>query len=184
VFRRIAEPFAPWHRRGREFSPAVGGICASKDVITAYSDPARPRLRSRVAETTVATKAYDLKGRSGVVIRVPERERTIERVSNGEINRELTILKRIFKLALQAGKILHTPHVPLLREDNTRTGFFELEQFRSVISHLPVSLAPVIEFAYITGWRIASEVTGRYLIPYFRRITRRARLRHRIARFG
>jgi integrase len=70
----------------------------------------------------------------------------------------LTILKRTFSLAMQAGKLLHKPHIPLLREDNTRTGFFEPEQFQSVIAHLPASLRPVIEFAYITGWRISSEV--------------------------
>ena len=51
--------------------------------------------------------------------RVPERTRTIKRVSNGEINRGPAILKRIFNLALQAGKIRHKPHVPLLREDNS-----------------------------------------------------------------
>lgn len=89
---------------------------------------------------------------------MPEQSRTIAGVSNGEINRELTILKRIFNLAVQAGKLLHKPHIPLLREDNTRTGFFEHEQFASLLPHLQESLRPVIEFAYITGWRIASEV--------------------------
>ena len=79
-------------------------------------------------------------------------------VSNGEINRELTVLKRMFTLAMQAGKILHRPHIPMLAEDNVRTGFFEREQFESVRSHLPADLQPVITFAYITGWRIASEV--------------------------
>jgi len=42
--------------------------------------------------------------------------------------------------------------------DNIRTGFFEPEQFRSVVTHLPVEVRPVVEFAYITGWRIASEI--------------------------
>jgi len=46
----------------------------------------------------------------------------------------------------------------LLREDNTRVGFFEPEQFQAVMGHLPEPLQPVVEFAYITGWRIASEV--------------------------
>jgi len=39
-----------------------------------------------------------------------------------------------------------------------RTGFFEFEQFASILAHLPAALQPVIEFAYITGWRIDSEV--------------------------
>jgi integrase len=46
----------------------------------------------------------------------------------------------------------------MLKEDNVRTGFFEDHQYHSVMSHLPEELQPVIEFAFITGWRIASEV--------------------------
>jgi integrase len=79
-------------------------------------------------------------------------------VSNAEINRELTILKRMFSLAIQAGTLFHKPHIPSLQENNTRTGFFELEQFVSVRDHLPAARRPVVEFAYITGWRITSEV--------------------------
>ena len=33
----------------------------------------------------------------------------------------------MFTLAMQAGKLHLKPHIPLLREDNTRTGFFEPE---------------------------------------------------------
>ena len=45
-----------------------------------------------------------------------------------------------------------------LKEDNTRTGFFEWDQFESVRALLPEPILPVFSFAYITGWRIASEV--------------------------
>jgi integrase len=103
-------------------------------------------------------RAYTVILKDGTVRAVPEQRRQMAGVSNAEINRELTILKRIFSLAMQAGKLLHRPHVPLLRENNTRTGFFELEQFESVVGHLPAPLRPVIEFAYITGWRIDSEI--------------------------
>jgi len=82
----------------------------------------------------------------------------IRDVSNAEINRELATLKRMFRLALQAEKIARSPHIPMLEERNTRKGFFELEQLAAVLRHLPVALRPVIEFAYITGWRIPSEV--------------------------
>ena len=79
-------------------------------------------------------------------------------VSNGEINRELTTLKRMFSLAIQAGKLLQKPHIPLLKEDNVRVGFFEREQFVSMAQRLPLEVRPVATFAYITGWRIDSEV--------------------------
>ena len=64
----------------------------------------------------------------------------------------------MFTLALQAGKLLYRPHIPMLREDNVRKGFFEPEQFASVLGQLPAEVQPVIEFAHLTGWRIASEV--------------------------
>lgn len=88
----------------------------------------------------------------------PAKEEIRRRASNGEINRELALLKRMFSLAIQAGTIMHKPYIAMLREDNVRTGFFEPEQLASVIARLPAEIQPVIEFAYITGWRIASEV--------------------------
>jgi integrase len=139
---------------GNAFEPFFGG----RKMASITTADVRAYVAERQKATTIVRGAYDVKRKDGTVIRVPERERTIDRVSNGEINRELTILKRIFTLAVQSGKLLHRPHIPLLREDNTRTGFFELEQYASVRAHLPEPLQPVIEFAYITGWRIASEV--------------------------
>jgi integrase len=78
--------------------------------------------------------------------------------SNGEVNRELAILRRMFTLARQAGKITDQPHVPMLHEDNARRGFFERAQFESVRAHLPAHIRPVVTFAYLTGWRVASEI--------------------------
>lgn len=39
-----------------------------------------------------------------------------------------------------------------------RTGFFEREQIERLLDHLPTAVRPVVRFAYITGWRIPSEV--------------------------
>ncbi|NOT28531.1 MAG: site-specific integrase [Acidobacteria bacterium] len=118
----------------------------------------REYIDSRQKEATVARKAYTFTGRDGTIRHVPEQRRTVAGVSNGEINRELTALKRMFNLAIQAGKLLQKPHVPLLKEDNVRVGFFERDQFLSVLQHLPEPVRPVATFAYITGWRIDSEV--------------------------
>ena len=49
----------------------------------------------------------------------------------------------------------------MLREDNRRKGFFEADEYRAVLKHLPEELKPVIQTAYITGWRIASEILTR-----------------------
>jgi len=78
--------------------------------------------------------------------------------ANAEINRELALLKRMFTLAVQGGKLHAKPHIPMLQEDNIRKGFFEREQFESVRDHLPASIQPVVTFAYLTGWRLTSEI--------------------------
>ena len=79
-------------------------------------------------------------------------------VSNAQINRELQILKRTFSLAIKSGQIAMRPHIPMLRESSARAGFFEPDQLGRVLAHLPPEIRPVIEFASVTGWRIASEV--------------------------
>lgn len=50
------------------------------------------------------------------------------------------------------------PHIPLLRANNVRTGFFERQQIESVIRNLPAPVAAVVSFCDITGGRIPSEV--------------------------
>ncbi len=113
--------------------------------------------RKMATLTTVDVRAYVAhRQRQGVV-----HHRTHERigdVSNAEVNRELALLKRMFTLAVQAGKLLHRPHIPMLAEHNVRVGFFEAAQLASVLAHLPVEIQPVIRFAAVTGWRINSEV--------------------------
>ena len=88
---------------------------------------------------------------------MPEQRRTITGVSNGEINRELTALKRMFNLAIQAGKLIQRPHIPFLKEHNIRVALFEREQFLAVLARLPEPVHPAATFAYLTGWRIDSD---------------------------
>ena len=75
-----------------------------------------------------------------------------------DVNRELALLKRMFSLAVQAGVLFHKPYIPLLEERNVRAGFFEPSQLTAVLGHLPPEIRPVIQFAAITGWRVADEV--------------------------
>jgi integrase len=49
----------------------------------------------------------------------------------------------------------------MLRENNARKGFFEPDQFRAVLQHLPDHLKPVFEVAYVTGWSVSSELLTR-----------------------
>ena len=78
--------------------------------------------------------------------------------SNGEINRELGALRRMFSLAIQNGRLLSKPYMPMLKEGNARAGFFEPEQFRRIRDQLKPHYRGVVSVAYITGWRTPSEI--------------------------
>ena len=76
---------------------------------------------------------------------------------NATINRELSVLKRAFSLAVAAGTLRSRPHIALLREANIRRGFFEAEEFEAVRRRLPPDLADFVSFLHTTGWRWRSE---------------------------
>jgi integrase len=84
-----------------------------------------------------------------------------EGAANATINRELAALKRMFRLGVIAGKVVRPPHIPLLEERNTRTGFFEEPDFQRLRTHLPEDIQPAAEVAYLTGWRVHDELLTR-----------------------
>jgi len=73
--------------------------------------------------------------------------------ANATINRELAALRRMFNLGIQTGKIHRKPYIPMLKENNVRSGFFEHGEFVTFREALPDYLQPVVTFAYYTGWR-------------------------------
>jgi integrase len=91
-----------------------------------------------------------------------KRERQAEGAANASINRDLSALKRMFNLAIQAGKLSHRPYVPMLREKNARSGFFEANDFLKLRDVLPSYLKPMVTFAYYTGWRKAEILNLRW----------------------
>jgi integrase len=108
-----------------------------------------------VAITTTEIRAFV----ASRLAAIPQEDGTeIPDASNAEITRELTIVKRAYRLALQAGKLLHAPHIPMLHEDNVRQGFFERDAFDDVCDALPAPIRPVVTFACLTGWRVPSAV--------------------------
>lgn len=80
--------------------------------------------------------------------------------SNSTINRELAALKRMLSLGAKCTppKVDRIPHIPMLKENNVRKGFFEHAEFIAVRDALPSYLKPLVTFGYKTGWR-KSEVT-------------------------
>ena len=74
------------------------------------------------------------------------------------INRELSCIKRMFSLAVAAGKAPSAPTIKRLQERNTRKGFFEHGEFLALRKALPHYLVGLVTFAYKTGWR-KTEIT-------------------------
>jgi integrase len=119
--------------------------------VTAY-------IAKRQKDSIVTRKAKDAKPAKGKKPAQPTVTELRKSVSTAEINRELQILKRCFSLAMKDGRLAMKPHIAMLKEAPARAGFFEREQYEAVLKHLPAEIRPVITFAYVTGWRIASEV--------------------------
>ena len=78
-------------------------------------------------------------------------------VAPASIRNDLACLRRALRLAARAGKAI-VPPFPSLQVHNTRSGFFEREDFEAVRSHLPDAIQGVMTFAYCTGWRVRSEI--------------------------
>ena len=75
--------------------------------------------------------------------------------ANGTINRELSALRRILNLGAEQTppKVNRVPHIPMLKENNVRQGFFEHDQFMALRNELPEYLKSFVTFGYKVGWR-------------------------------
>ena len=88
----------------KHLSPFFGG----RRMANINTTDVRQFIANRQADTVLVRKARRLKLKDEWVTTPEERRQ----VSNGEINRELTILKRAFSLAIQAGKLMTKPYIP------------------------------------------------------------------------
>jgi integrase len=75
--------------------------------------------------------------------------------ANATINRELAALKRMLMLGAKSSppKVDRVPHIPMLKENNVRKGFFEHGDFLALREALPEYLRGMVTFGYKTGCR-------------------------------
>lgn len=75
--------------------------------------------------------------------------------SDSTINRELSIVRRGFTLALREDPPLvrRAPYIPKLEEDNVRQGFIERAQYQKLLAELPARLKTLFVCAYHVGCR-------------------------------
>jgi len=77
-------------------------------------------------------------------------------VTNATINRELSIVRRGFRLAAQSDppKVAYVPHIPKLEENNVREGFLEYDQYLALREALPIHLRCLFVVGYHVGCRL------------------------------
>ncbi len=73
--------------------------------------------------------------------------------SKATVNRELSALKRSFRLGLERGIVAKIPHFPMYKEDNVRTGVLQYWELLKLRDALPDYLKPVVLFAFKSAWR-------------------------------
>ncbi len=85
-------------------------------------------------------------------------------MANGTINRELSALKRMFRLASQQMPplVISTPHISHLQENNVRQGFFTEDEYKLLRAALPDHVKILLIIGYWTGMRAGEIVMLRW----------------------
>jgi integrase len=83
---------------------------------------------------------------------------------NATINRELETVERALKLATQCdpSKLVRQIHVPMLQENNVRTGFLEDDGYLRLKAELPDYLKPLLVVGYHVGSRLGELLKLRW----------------------
>jgi integrase len=78
---------------------------------------------------------------------------------NASVNREITVLKRVFNLAIREELADKNPcwKIKMLPENNVRDRILSPEELERLILHLPMHAALIVRFAFWTGMR-AGEI--------------------------
>ena len=75
-------------------------------------------------------------------------------VGTAMVNRSLSCLRRMLKLAFEDGKLQAIPKIRFLKEPLPRKGFLEREKFDELVGLLPTHLKPIVTFLFWCGVRV------------------------------
>jgi integrase len=94
-------------------------------------------------------------------VRAYTADRLDDKAKPATVNKELGVLKRMFKLAVEGKRLSKAsmPNIKLLRENNTRTGFVKPADFRRLRDALPDYLRDAVSFLYASAWRVGEMRT-------------------------
>ena len=140
---------------------AAGPQCDDADEYRANERKSLDRVKAAVDHLKQFFAGWRAQAVSTERILAYVRYRQQQQAANATMNRELAALKRMLRLGERTGRIVRRPLIDLLQEHDARTGFFEREEFDAVLAHLPDDLQAVFTVAYLTGWRVKSELLTR-----------------------
>jgi integrase len=121
-----------WLRKGKDGKPYICGVATLDGFFAGYK---------AIDITTDAIRNFIREGQG-------------KRLTNGTINRSVALLRRMFRLAIQDGKLQAIPYFPMLKEAPPRKGFLEHTGFQRLRQELPEYLRTVVTMAYYTGMRL------------------------------
>lgn len=143
--RRIADLYhlieADYRKNGRKSLIHLGGLW--KNHLSAFF--------AELSTTKLSAEQIDTYVRS----------RLDDGAKNGSINRELSALKRMYKLAIKSGRLKTMPYIGMLKERNVRSGFVKDSDYAALLretAKVGAWLRGLFEVAYTYGWR-KSELT-------------------------
>lgn len=116
------------------------------------------RKTAKKLERTIGHLATSFEGwRASAIDEAAAKRHVTKRLRAGAapatVNHDIAALKRMLRLGYQLRMVERMPDIPTLSTDNARKGFFEEADLQTLLEHLPKDLRPLIEVAYITGWR-------------------------------
>jgi len=141
----------------RHLKPIFGSIRVTEITTPRIKGYIEQRLRWACSRCKEAFLADEVENTEDPVCPYCDSKEIVKGATNATINRELAALKRMLNLGAQQTppKVDRIPHIPMLKENNVRKGFFEHEEFLSLRSALPSHLYGFVTFGYKTGWRIS-----------------------------
>jgi integrase len=86
------------------------------------------------------------------------RQRQAEGMGSAIINRSLSALRRMLRIAHEDGKIRFVPVIRLLKEPPARKGFLPREKFEKLVRLLPSHLRPLLSLLYYCGVRLGEAL--------------------------
>ena len=94
------------------------------------------------------------------IVEYSRRRLEIDRAAPATLHRELSVLRRMLRLA--SPRLPRVPLIEMPRVHNARQGFFEESELQAVLPHLPDHAKHLVEFLYLTGWRVGEALRLRW----------------------